>query len=277
MNWVTATPRSPANEWIAAPASHETKRSVASVNGDGTFPRGVTQHYVSLYAAEMAESITTSTRKPDRRVERSQQAILDATRELLDPAGDVGSLTVEAVAARSGVAKTTIYRQWRDKWALALDAVMIDTLPRLAEPTDGGDTRAELLTFINSVVKMLAAPPYGPAMQGLVSQIATDPELARAYREQVVQPRHAQLAPVIQRGVARGDLRPGTDVRLVHELLVGPIFYRLLFSGAQLDRNLGPRLVDAVLAGFAPFAAHPAQAGQRTARRTGRRNPQPTH
>ena len=59
-------------------------------------------------------------------------------------------------------------------------------------------------------------------------------------------------APVIGRGISRGDLRPDTDVRLVHELLLGPIFYRLLLSGAPLDRGLGPRLVDAILAGFAP-------------------------
>jgi AcrR family transcriptional regulator len=179
-------------------------------------------------------------------------AILDATLQLLAQDGDVGSLTVEAVAARSGVAKTTIYRRWRDKWELALDAVMIDMLPRLDEPVDVGDTRKELLTFINSVVKILATPPYGQAMQALVSQIATDPDLARVYREQVVEPRQAELTPVIKRGIARGDLRPDTDVRLIHELLVGPIFYRLLFSGAPLDRNLGRRMVDAILSGFAP-------------------------
>src|SRR5262250_999095 len=214
-------------------------------------PRRVMQRYVSLYDARMTEPATAPARKPDRRAERSRQAILDATLQLLAE-GDVGSLTVEAVAARSGVAKTTIYRRWRDKWELALDAVMIDELPRFDEPADVGNTRTELLTFVNSVVTMLTATPYGPAMQGLVSQIATDPELARVYREQVVQPRLTQLAPVIARGIARGDLRPGTDVRLVHELLVGPIFYRLLLSGAPLDRGLGPRLVDAILAGFAP-------------------------
>ena len=209
------------------------------------------QHYVSLYACPMTALITAPTRSPDPRVERSRQAILDATLQLLADDGDVASLTVEAVAARSGVAKTTIYRRWRDKWQLALDAVMIDTLPRFDEPVDVGDTRKELLTFVNSVVKMLAATPYGPAMQGLVSRIATDPDLARVYRDQVVRPRLAQLAPVIHRGIARGDLRPDTDVRLVHELLVGPIFYRLLLSGAPLGRNLGPRLVDAILAGLA--------------------------
>jgi len=200
----------------------------------------------------MTESTTAPTRRTDRRVARSNQAILEATRQLLTEDGDVGSLTVEAVAARSGVAKSTIYRRWRDKWELALDAVMINMLPRFEEPVDVGDTRRELLTFVNQVVKMLAGTPFGPAMQGLVSQIATDPELARIYREQVVEPRHAQLAPVIKRGIARGDLRADTEVRLVHELLIGPIFYRLLFSGAPLNRALGPRIVDAILSGFTP-------------------------
>jgi len=190
--------------------------------------------------------------KPDPRAERSKQAILDATRELMNEDGGVRTLTVEAVAARSGVAKTTIYRRWRDKWELALDAVMIDMLPRFANPVDVGDTRKELITFVDSVTKLWAAPPYGPAMQGLISQIATEPELARVYREQVVEPRREQLRPVIERGIARGDLRPDTDLRLVHELLVGPILYRLLLSGPPLDRKLTTSLADAVLDSFSP-------------------------
>jgi len=190
--------------------------------------------------------------KLDPRAERSKQAILDATRELMNEDGGVRTLTVEAVAARSGVAKTTIYRRWRDKWELALDAVMIDMLPRFANPVDVGDTRKELITFVDSVTKLWASPPYGPAMQGLISQIATEPELARVYREQVVEPRREQLRPVVERGIARGDLRPDTDLRLVHELLVGPILYRLLLSGPPLDRRLTTSLADAVLDSFSP-------------------------
>jgi AcrR family transcriptional regulator len=196
-------------------------------------------------------------RKPDSRAERSRRAILDATLELLGEEGDVRSLTVEAVAARSGVAKTTIYRRWRDKWELALDAVMIDMLPRFKNPVDVGDTRKELITFVDSVVNIWASRPYGPAMQALVSEISTQPELAREYRERVVDPRRDQLAPVIERGIQRGDLRPDTDVRLVHEFLVGPILYRLLLSGGPLDRKLGTRLVDAILEGFKPAANAP--------------------
>jgi AcrR family transcriptional regulator len=186
------------------------------------------------------------------RTERSKQAILDATRELLAEGGDVGALTIEAVAARSGVAKTTIYRRWRDKWELALDAVMIDMLPRFTIPVDVGDTRKELRTFVDSVVKNLSSVPSGPAMQGLASEIATEPDLAREYRERVVEPRREVLRPVIERGIARGDLQPDTDVRVVHELLVGPIFYRLFFSGPPINRKLGESLVDAVLEGFGP-------------------------
>jgi AcrR family transcriptional regulator len=197
--------------------------------------------------------MATTKGRADPRAERSKQAILDATRDLLaEEGGGVRALTVEGVASRSGVAKTTIYRRWRDKWELALDAVMIDMLPRFDNPVDVGDTRKELVTFVKSVVNLFASRPYGPAMQGLVSEIATTPELARAYREQVVLPRRRQLEPVIERGIARGDLRPDTDVGLVHELLVGPLFYRLLFSGDPLDRKAGQRVVDAVLEGFAP-------------------------
>jgi AcrR family transcriptional regulator len=196
--------------------------------------------------------VTDTNRKPDRRLERSRQTILEATRALLAEEGGIRALTVEAVAARSGVAKTTIYRRWRDKWELALDAVMIDMVPRLASPVDVGDTRKELLTFTDSVVKLLAARPYGPALQALVSEIATRPELATVYRKRAVEPRRATLAPVIERGIARGDLRPDTDVQVLHEFLVGPIFYRLLFSGGKLDRKLGARIVDGILEGFAP-------------------------
>jgi AcrR family transcriptional regulator len=198
----------------------------------------------------MSESQPTNGATPAR-VQRSRRAILDATRAILG-GGGMRALTVEAVAARSGVAKTTIYRQWRDKWELAVDVVMIDMLPRFANPVDVGDTRSELLTFVDSVVDTLGSRPTGPGMQALVSEIATQPALAETYRTRVVDPRRETLAPVIERGIARGDLRPDTSVELVHELLVGPVFYRLLLSGGPLEAGLGAQIVDAVLDGFAP-------------------------
>ena len=72
------------------------------------------------------------------------------------------------------------------------------------------------------------------------------------YQERVVDVRLREMGEVIARGIARGDLRADTNVRLAHEMLVGPRFYRLLFSGAPLDRRHATEVVDAVLRAFAP-------------------------
>jgi AcrR family transcriptional regulator len=181
------------------------------------------------------------------RTQRTEASILDATRELLGEGG-VRALTIEGVAARSGVAKTTIYRRWRDKDELAL-AVLIDATEAVRPPPDVGDTRKELLTFITTATRIITE---NGVLAGLTSEIATRPELARIYQERVVEVRLREISEVIARGIERGDLRPDTNVRLAHEMLVGPRFYRLLFSGAPLDRRHATEVVDAVLRAFAP-------------------------
>ena len=70
-------------------------------------------------------------------------------------------------------------------------------------------------------------------MQGLVSDLATDPELAQAFRERVVSVRDAEVERLVERGIARGDLRPDTDPETAHELLIGPVYYRLLLTGGR--------------------------------------------
>ncbi len=179
----------------------------------------------------------------------TQRAILDATRELLAEGG-VEKLTIEGVAARAGVAKTTIYRRWRSKDELAL-AVLIAMVEQIVSFPDLGDTRAELVAFVDGAVKILGSTLMGRVMQGLVSDLAADPELARAFRERVVSVRVAEVKRLVERGIERGDLRPETDHELFHELLFGPVYYRLLLSGAPLDDDLAERVVAAVLPAFA--------------------------
>ena len=180
------------------------------------------------------------------RRERSEKAILEATRELIAERG-VGGLTIEGVAARSGVAKTTIYRRWCDRDELAL-AILIDMTAAVKAPPDLGDTRRELLTFVKTATRIIKADRI---VRGLVSEIATKPHLARAYRERIVDMRLAEVKSVIDRGIARGELRSDTDVRVAHELVVGPLFYRLLFSGAPLNKAHANQVVDAVMRAFA--------------------------
>ena len=185
--------------------------------------------------------------QPPHRGTRTERAILDATRELL---AERGELTVEGVAARSGVAKTTIYRRWRGKDELAL-AVLIDMVEQVVSTPDLGDTRQELGTFVDAAVKILGSTLMGRVMQALVSDLATNSNLARAFRERVVAMRLAEVRRVIERGIERGDLRPDTDIELAHELLFGPVYYRLLLSGGPLDKHLAERIVDAVIPAFA--------------------------
>src|SRR5262245_53728480 len=177
------------------------------------------------------------------RRQRSEKAILEAAQELIAEVG-VSGLTIEGVAARSGVAKTTIYRRWRDRDELALAAVWDDLASGLKAPRDVGDTREELLAFVEPIITVLRSPLMSSVIRGLTSEIAENRELSRVYRDEIIGPRIEQIGDVISRGVKRGDLRPDTDVRLAHELLVGPVFYRLLYSGQPLDENLGTRVAD---------------------------------
>jgi AcrR family transcriptional regulator len=179
------------------------------------------------------------------------RAILDATRELLAQGG-VQALTVEGVAALSGVAKTTIYRRWRSKEDLAL-AVLIDMVEQQAEPARGrGDTRSELVAFVGRAVRTLTSTLMGRVLQGLASDLAADPALAGAFRERVVGRRVAEVRWVLERRIDRGEIRPDADLDIAGEMLFGPVYYRLLFSGEPLDRRFAERVVDAFLASAAP-------------------------
>jgi AcrR family transcriptional regulator len=179
----------------------------------------------------------------------TEQAILQATRELLVEGG-VQHLTIEGVAARSGVAKTTIYRRYRDKDDLAL-SVVLDMVEQVILP-ELGDTRAELVQFVSAAVDQLGATLMGRVMQGLVSDLATDPDLASAFQERVVSVRDAEVSRLIARGIERGDLAADTDEVTAHELLIAPLYYRLLLSGEPLDHAFAERIVDATMRAFAP-------------------------
>jgi AcrR family transcriptional regulator len=179
------------------------------------------------------------------RTERTSRAILDATRELLAEDG-VGRLTVEGVAARAGVAKTSIYRRYRGKDELALAALI--EMVQTVRATDVGDTREEFRRFVAAVIDLLGGTLRGRVMRGIVSDLATHPHLGAAFRERVVAVRRAEVRRLVERGVARGDLRADADPELAHELLFGPVYYRLLLSGDPLDHALAERVTDAAIA-----------------------------
>ena len=155
----------------------------------------------------------------------------------------------EGVAARAGVGKATIYRRWPSKEALALELLFELAGPHI-EVAESGDTREELMAVVMNAVRAITETSFGPVIRALLSQIAGNPSIGDPFREMVVGARRDQVALVIERGIARGDLRTDSDASVATELLVGPVYFRLVFGG-RLDEAFADRLVSQVMRGYA--------------------------
>jgi AcrR family transcriptional regulator len=189
-----------------------------------------------------------ATRRGRPRSDRVHRAILDAFREVLSEDG-FADLRLEHVAARAGVGKATIYRRWASKEALAQELLAELAAPHIAV-AEADDTRTELLAAVLNPMRAVTDTPFGPVIRALLSQIAVNPTLGDRFRATVVQARRDEIARVIGRGIARGDLRPDADVDIATELLVGPVYFRLMFGG-ELSRDFANRVVDTVMRGYA--------------------------
>lgn len=181
------------------------------------------------------------------RSDKVNRAILDAARELLIADGYT-RLRLEHVAARAGVGKATIYRRWRSKEKLA-QALLSDLAAPHIAIEETGDTREEMLAAVMNPMRAVTESEFGPVIRALLSQIATNPALGDPFRATVVQARREEIARMIARGIERGDLCPDADPDIATELLVGPVYFRLMFGGA-LDREFAERIVDNVMRGY---------------------------
>jgi hypothetical protein len=103
---------------------------------------------------------------------------------------------------------------------------------------------------VTNAMRAVTDTPFGPVIRALLSQIAINPALGDPFRASVVQGRRDEIARVIARGVKRGDLRSDADADVATELLVGPVYFRLMFGG-ELTQRFAERVVDAVLRGYA--------------------------
>ena len=184
-----------------------------------------------------------------RRSERSHEAILAATQELLVERG-YPEVTIEGIAARAGVGKQTIYRWWPSKAALVLEAYLAgsEAVPApAAKPTVRQDVRA----LLGWLIAVLAEPTGGRVVAGLVGDLQHDADLAEGFHRDVVPARREAMLAALERGRARGEVRADADLELAVDALHGGVFYRLLLSGEPLDDAFARRLADQVLAGIA--------------------------
>src|SRR5215207_6201307 len=193
----------------------------------------------------------TSTPRPlgRPRDERADRAILAAALELMAEHG-VRDLRMDDVAERAGVGKATIYRRYRSKDELVTAAIA--ALVSEIKVPDTGSTQGDLLGLMQGAVEVYSRSIEAAVMPSLVDAMSRDAELARAVRERFLAGRRAALRAVLGRAVERGDLRPDLDVELALDVLGGPLFYRLLVTGAPIDQALAEGVVELILRGFAP-------------------------
>lgn len=193
----------------------------------------------------------SAARAPGRpRDPQVDRAILAATLELLGEDG-FDRLSIEAVAARAGVGKTTVYRRWPSKIKLVVDALTAMKPPTPTVIADEVSTREALVRAMGGFTK----PHEGSAarvMAGLVDAMSRNEELAEAVRTVLVAQRERGLIAVIDRGKQRGEIRPDVDARVMVDLLGGPVVLRRLITGAPVNQRLIRSIVDLVLDGAAP-------------------------
>jgi AcrR family transcriptional regulator len=195
----------------------------------------------------MTEHAMSGARRPGSGP-RQAEVIFTATLELLGEHGYDG-LTMEGVAARSGVNKTTIYRWWPAKDALLGAALLDSSLLELAVP-DTGSLRGDLLGLTEHVLRLLGTEPTAAVIAGALAANAGRPHLADLVKTFFAD-RLAKELVVFERAERRGDLRAGVDPMLVLDLLAGAVWARVMIRQAPVPDDFAAQVVDLVVAAVA--------------------------
>lgn len=178
------------------------------------------------------------------RGEARTDAILDSALALMAATG-YDRLTIDAVAARAGASKATIYRRWPGKPELVMAALSRRGTAATAE-VDTGDLRGDLAQAIKQMRDSLASQD-GALILGLLNAMRENGELAEHVRGQVLSAKRSVIGGLVARGIERGQLPDGADHELASEIVSALVFTRILVTGQPLDDAEIVRIVDAVL------------------------------
>jgi AcrR family transcriptional regulator len=179
-------------------------------------------------------------------------AILDAA-VVEYAAGGLEGMSVDAVAARAGVSKATIYRRYPSKVDLVIAAATYLCVEH-SVPVDTGTLRGDLVQTLENLRDLLVDPVMGVAKRRLVSDAMQNDDLARAHRGLVLQRREAVLE-MLRRAVARGELRTDADLELATDELGAPLFYRHMLMHEVVDDAYIAQVVDSFVSRYGAEAA----------------------
>ncbi|MFI6295601.1 TetR/AcrR family transcriptional regulator [Nonomuraea sp. NPDC050790] len=185
------------------------------------------------------------------RSEKAEKAILEATLDLIGEGMGISELSIEAIAARAGVGKTTIYRRWSNKEDLVVDALA--TLKAPVPPLAGESVRDDLVTLLDQMRNESGHVRTKCVMNIALSESDRYPHLFEKFRKIAIEPRRRAMREVLERGVASGELRSTLEVELAMAILTGTMVWFTKW-GDTADRgpDLAESIVDQVLAGIAP-------------------------
>ncbi|MFC8226512.1 TetR/AcrR family transcriptional regulator [Streptomyces sp. NPDC057287] len=176
------------------------------------------------------------------------ETIMRTTLELGQEIG-YAKLSIEAVAARAGAGKHTIYRRWPSKGALLLDSLLSLHESRLDYP-DTGDIVADLREQIHAAVDLLGSPPFGPLFQALVGEAQSDPRVAAALNERFISPQADRTVARLEAARDRGQLSPAFDPDLAMAILSGPLYFQFLITQEPLTHEYVDRVLKVLFVGM---------------------------
>ncbi len=198
-----------------------------------------------MNATSRVHEPTTRGRPRDPLVDR---AILDAAVELLHDGG-LEAMSVEAVAARAGVSRASVYRRYANRVDL-MEAVFNAAATTKPDPPDTGSVRTDMVQLVHRLSAVLVESDTGGLLPAMMSAARENPEVREAL-ERFTSARRTSTVEVIRRGIERGELRAGTDADLLADLLAGAVIYRILMRNVTIGDQRAEHLVDLLLSGSA--------------------------
>ena len=185
---------------------------------------------------------------PRPRLPSADQAIVQATRALLLERG-YGGVSIEAVAARAGVAKTTVYRRWPSKAELVFEAAIHHS--RLGPAPDTGSLVGDLTAVAVIIVRSLARTVAAAALTGLIADLDQNRALHDRVIARFIGAEQAWIATIVRRAAGRGEVGDSVRPDLVLDLLLGPVVSRTFLTGRSAGRDFGERVAMIVAHGLA--------------------------
>jgi AcrR family transcriptional regulator len=165
---------------------------------------------------------------------------LEAAIELIADRG-IDATRVDAIAQASGVSKATLYKHWKNR-----DELLLDAIGRVSEQYpvfDSGDTRADLIAFLSYLVQRKRSERTARMWPRIIAHGCLNSEFARLLRQRFTGPARERFIELLKRGIVRGDLPRDLDLDFARDMLIGPIMHRRI-QGTKAPPDLPERVVD---------------------------------